>query len=123
MSTFTGKFKLSIGIAVEPRTKSDEVTNANWAFFHQHAHSIDIAEACARSQCVGQMQVGGIGITTENGGNPTLGPTSGRLFQRAFGEHANTNSGLGCCPHRSREPGHAGTHHEKIEFSGHRCSV
>jgi hypothetical protein len=69
------------------------------------------------------MQVGGIGITTENGSDATLGPTSGRLFQRALGEHANTNSGLGCCPHCSRESRHAGTHHEKIKFSGHRYSV
>jgi hypothetical protein len=123
MSSFTGEFKLSVGIAVEPRTKSDEITNANRAFFDQHAHSIDIAKACARSQGVGQMQVGGIGITAENGGDATLGPTSSRLFQRTLGEHTNTNSGLGCCPHCSREPGHAGTHHEKIEFSGHRYAV
>jgi hypothetical protein len=120
MSTFTGEFKLSVGIAVEPRTKSDKITNANWSFFNQHTNGIDIAKACACSQGVGQMQIGGIGIATENRGNAALGPTSGRLFQRAFSQHSNTNSGLSCGPHRSRESGHAGTHHEKIEFGGHR---
>jgi hypothetical protein len=120
MSTFTSEFKLSVGIAVKPRAKSDKITNANWSFFNQHTNGIDITKTCACSQGVGQMQIGGIGITTENGGNATLGPTRGRLFQRALGEHSNTNPGLGCGPHCSRESGHAGTHHEKIEFGGHR---
>jgi hypothetical protein len=123
MSTFTGEFKLSVGIAVEPRTESDKVTNANWSFFNQNTNGIDIAKTCTCSQGVGEMQVGGIGITAENGGDATLGPTSSRLFQRTLGEHTNTNSRLCCCPNCSREPGHAGTHHEKIEFSGHRHAV
>jgi hypothetical protein len=77
MSTFTSEFKLSVGIAVKPRAKSDKITNANWSFFNQHTNGIDIAKSCTCSQGVGQMQIGGIGITTENGGNATLGPTRG----------------------------------------------
>jgi hypothetical protein len=77
MSTFTGEFKLSVGIAVKPRTKSDKVTNANWSFFNQNANGIDIAKACTCSQGVGEMQIGGIGIATEHGSDATLGPASG----------------------------------------------
>jgi len=120
MSAFTGKLKLPVGIAIETRAKGNKITNPDRAFFDQHAHSVYVTKACARGQCVGEMQIGGIGIATEDRGHTTLGPTGRGLFKRPLGQHSNTNSGLSGCPHRGREPGHARTHYKKIEFSGHR---
>ena len=77
MSAFTCEFKLSVGITIEMSAKRNKVTNANGAFFDQHAHSIDVTKPCARGQGVSQMQIGGIGIAAEYGGDTTLGPTGG----------------------------------------------
>ena len=123
VAPFAGEFESSVSIAIEPSTDSDEVTNTSRPFLDEHPYGIDIAQPCARGQRVGQMQVGGIGIATEHCGNATLGPSSRRLFEWALGEHADSNSGLGRRPHRRREPGHARTHDEKIEFGAHRKAV
>jgi hypothetical protein len=123
MSAFTGEFKLSVGIAIKTCTECNKVTDAGGTFFDQHAHGIDIAKTCTGRQRVGQMQIGGIRVTTENRGHAALGPPSGGLLKRTFCQNANANSGLSSCPHCCRKPSDAGTHYEKIEFSVHRPSV
>ena len=55
MPAFASEFEAALLVAVERSSQRDEVLNAAGAFLDQNSNGLDIAEAVARGQSVGQM--------------------------------------------------------------------
>jgi len=123
VSTFAGEFKLPVSVAIESRSKSDQISYSYRSFLDQHPNRVDITQTGSCGQRVGQMEISGVGITTKDCSNAALCPTGCGLLKRTLGEHADANPKLGRRSHGRRESGNARTNHEKIEFGVHRPAV
>ena len=66
MSTFTGEFKLSVSVAIESCSKSDQISYSYRSFLDQHPNRVDITQTGSRGQRVGQMEISGVGITAKH---------------------------------------------------------
>ena len=88
MTTFAGEFESTLIVPIERGTQRDEIANPARTFLDEHPHGVDVAEPGTGGQRVGQMQIGGIGIATQNCGHPALGPAGGGLLEITLGEHA-----------------------------------
>lgn len=81
MSALTGKFQSTLIVAIECRTEGYEIADTTWSLLNEHPDGIDIAESSSGRQCVGQMQIGGVGIAAEHRGHASLSPTGCGLFE------------------------------------------
>ena len=76
-------------VEVEHCPESDEILYPPRALVDQDPHGVDVAQAGAGRQGVGQVEVGRVGILGQDRGHPALGPAGGRLMQLALGEDAD----------------------------------
>ena len=75
---------------------------------HQHADRVLVAEPGPGVERVGEVEVGGVGVAVQHGGDAALGPAGGRLRQLALRQHADPHAVRVGGPHRGRQPGDAG---------------
>ncbi len=87
------------------------------SFVDEHTNGVEVAQAGSRGQRVRQMEVGGIRIVgaAENGGDATLGPSSGRLVQLPLGDDTDAEPVRAGSTYRSREPRHATSDDEQVK--------
>ena len=107
-----------LAVAVEDGAHGDELVDAPRALVDQHADGVDIAQAGAGGQGVGQMEVGRVGVAAEHGGHAALGPSGGGLRHLRLGQDAHAQCHLVGRPHRRRQAGHAAAHDEQVELVG-----
>ena len=110
-----GEEVLALLVLVEHRPHGDELVDPGRALVDQDPDRVEVAEAGAGGERVGQVEVGGVGIAAEHGGHAALRPTSRGLGQLALGEHADLHAVHVGGPHGGGEAGDAGTEHEQIE--------
>ena len=80
----------------------------------EHAHRVDIAEARAGTQRVGEMQLGRVDVLLEHRGDTALRVLSGRPAERGLrDDHDARTAPRGT--NRRREPGDATTEHQHVE--------
>ena len=121
------------GLAVELGAQRDQLVHAGRALVDEDAHRLLVAQAGARGQGVGQVQVGRVLVAAEHGGHAALGPAGGRLGQHALGQHAERQRrrrrrARPRQPDRGRQPGDAAAQDQDVEGSrpgagGHAGSV
>ncbi len=102
-------------VLVEHGAHRDELVDACGALVDQDPHRLDVAQAGAGLEGVGEVEVGGVGVAAQDGGHAALGPAGGRLRQLALGEHADPHAVHVCGPDGGGEAGDAGTEHQEVE--------
>ena len=122
VAALAGQLERAVGVAVEDGAEGDQLVDAGRALVDEHPHGVDVAEPGAGGQGVGQVEVGGVGVTAEHGGHATLGPARGGLLQLALGEDADPHAVELGGPDGGREPGDAGAEDEQVQV-GHRAQV
>ena len=111
--------ELAVGVAVERGAERDQLVDARRALVDEHPHGVDVAQAGAGGERVGEVEVGGVGVAAEHGGHAALRPAGRGLLELALGEHADAHAVQLGGPHRGRQPGHARPEDEQVEV-GHR---
>ena len=81
----------------------------------EDADGVDVAQAGAGRERVGEVEVGGVGVAGEHRGDAALGPAGGGLVELALGEHADPQAECVGRPHRGRQPRHAAAEDQQVE--------
>ncbi len=104
------------GVEVEHRPQGDEVLHPARPLVDQDPDGVDVAQAGAGGQGVGQVEIGGIGVAAQDGGHPALGPPGGGLMEVGLGQHAHPDSGMGGRGlHSRREAGDPAAKDEQVQ--------
>ena len=115
VTALPGQQVLTLLVHIEHGAKRNQFLHPPGSLVNQHPHGRGVAQPATGRQGVGQVQVEFFGIPRQRRRHTALGPAGGGLFQLAFGEHAHRQPRLGAS-YRSRQAGHAGAQHQKIEF-------
>ena len=115
-------------VGVEDGAEGDQLVDPGRALVDQDPHGVDVAQAGAGLEGVGQVEVGRVLVLGEHGGHPALGPAGGRLGQLGLGQHADPDAAqhrAGRGPDRGRQPGDAAAEDEEVELGRrrHRATV
>ena len=105
VAAFPCELQGAVGVAVEHGAEGDEFVDATRAFVDEHADGIDVAQAGARLQGVGQVEVGRVRILREHGGHPALGPPGRRLHELGLRQDPQAQPRFGGGAHGRREAG------------------
>ncbi len=84
--------QVAVAVAVEHRAERDELVDPCRALVDEHAHGVDVAQPGAGAERVGEVEVGGVVVAAEDGGDAALGPSGGRLLQLALGQHPDAEA-------------------------------
>ena len=95
VATLTGEGEGARRLAVELDAERDELVHAPGPLVDQDAHGLLVAQAGARRQRVGQVEVGRVLVAAQHRRDPALGPARRRLRQRTLGQHAEGQGGEG----------------------------
>ena len=115
MAALPGQIQGTAFVPVELGSPGDELEHPARALVDEDAHRPFVAQPGPGGQGVGQVEVGGIGVTAEHGGNAALGPAGGGLVELPLGDHADGQSQVGG-PHRGRQAGHPAAHHDEVQM-------
>ena len=104
----TGELEVAPLVTVELRAERDQVLDPARALVDQHPHRVDVAQARARRERVGQVQVDLLGVARERGRDTTLRPPCRGQVETALGDDPGAQSvGAGGLDRR-RQPGDTG---------------
>ena len=105
--------------------EGDELVHPRRPFVDEHPHGVDVAQAGAGGERVGQVQVGAVRVAAEHRGHAALRPPRGGLLELGLGEHAHPHAVDLGGPHRRRQPGHPRPQHQQVQVGvghGHRST-
>ena len=120
VAALPGPGQLAAGVVdVEDGAEGDQLVDPVGALVDEHPHGVDVAQAVAGGEGVGEVEVGGVGVgAAEHGGHAALGPPGGGHVEGGLGEHADAHAAAGG-PHRGRQAGDARAEDEQVErFAG-----
>jgi hypothetical protein len=89
--------------------------DARGALVDQDPHGVDVAQAGAGLERVGQVEVGRVLVGREDGGDAALGPAGGRLVQVGLGQDPDPQAGATGGADGGREAGDPAAEDEEVE--------
>ena len=118
-------------LTVEDGPHGDQLVNPRGSLVDQHTHGIGIAQPGAGGQGVGEVEVGGVLVATQDRGHTALGPAGGGLGQLGLGQYPDPESATVTFAagrtqrrseaHRSGQARHPTAQDEDVECPGGRC--
>ena len=114
VATLAGERERAVLFAIEHGAERDQLGDARRPFVDEHADGFDIAETGARGEGVGEVEVGGVLVVAENGGDAALRPAGGGLLEFAFREDTDAQARRRGA-HGRGQSGDAGTENEQVE--------
>ena len=116
------QFQLAVLVSIEQRTERDEIVHPAGALVDEHPHRFDIAQSDPGGEGVGEMEIGLLLFTRQRRSDATLSPAGRRQVEFRFGDDPDAESFDLGGPNRGRQPGHAASHHQQIEFLARLCA-